>query len=115
MAAAAMPDDQYYNDEPDGFGGGCYQCGGRVSIPEPPLHGLGFSPPRQPEARTHDGFDFLCFAVMDGDGRGYHAVVNGVHYGPYDEKQEMLDRICLDLSTEATTMMCGYLAVKERL
>ena len=22
-------DTEYYDDEPDGFGGGCYECGGR--------------------------------------------------------------------------------------
>ena len=35
-------DDQYYEDEPEGFGGGCYQCGGRhyiVTCPDDLCHG----------------------------------------------------------------------------
>jgi hypothetical protein len=42
-------------------------------------------------------YEFLCFCVDD---RKWFARVQGINYGPYDYKAELLDAICYDLSEE---------------
>jgi hypothetical protein len=56
-------------------------------------------------------YEFLCFCVDD---RKWFARVQGINYGPYDYKAELLDAICYDLSEEPPAWIPGVLEEIKR-
>ena len=43
-------------------------------------------------------YNFLSYEVSEP--YGWHAVVDAIHFGPFDTKMELMDCICLEFSLE---------------
>ena len=72
--------------------------------------GVGFAVAK--EKIKENPFNFLIFAITNVDLAGHHqvwhAVIQGQHYGPYNEKAELMDQICFDLSIPCPKWVDDY-------